>query len=311
MTQASPLITILGPTASGKTSVAAHLAFMLGGVIFSGDSRQVYRGMDVGTGKDLADYVVRGVSIPYYLIDICDPGERYNIFRYRRDFQDAYTRLPPQTPKIVCGGSGLYIEAILRGYDLPDVPEDKALRQQLETLDLSTLCAKLAEYGPLHNTTDTTNKRRTIRVIEIAEYRRQHPQSEDFDTFQPLLGPCYVLDISREERRERISRRLDERLKGGMVEEVEALLERGISAQSLIYYGLEYKYVTEYLLGIHTFEQMHTLLETAIHQFAKRQMTWIRGMERRGIALTYITPSADPGDTAHRIRSDLKERGVV
>lgn len=291
-------ITIMGPTASGKTTVAAHLAFLLGGVVLSGDSRQVYRGMDIGTGKDLDDYMVNGLSVPYYLIDICDPGEKYNIHRFKQDFYKVYDALPEETPKIFCGGSGLYMESILGGYHLPEVPENPELRARLEELDMEELKEILESYGPLHNSTDLDTKKRAIRAIEIAEYRKLNPDSVGVAPRKPDKGPIYVLNVDREVRRQRITDRLADRLENGMVEEVQGLLDKGVSPEDLIYYGLEYKYITEYLLGQYDFEEMKRRLEIAIHQFGKRQMTWLRGMERRGFKLTYIEPQETPQLTA-------------
>ncbi len=291
-------ITIMGPTASGKTAVAAHLAFLLGGVVLSGDSRQVYRGMDIGTGKDLDDYMVNGLSVPYYLIDICDPGEKYNIHRFKQDFYKVYDALPEETPKIFCGGSGLYMESILGGYHLPEVPENPELRARLEELDMEELKEILESYGPLHNSTDLDTKKRAIRAIEIAEYRKLNPDSVGVAPRKPDKGPIYVLNVDREVRRQRITDRLADRLENGMVEEVQGLLDKGVSPEDLIYYGLEYKYITEYLLGQYDFEEMKRRLEIAIHQFGKRQMTWLRGMERRGFKLTYIEPQETPQLTA-------------
>lgn len=305
------LITIMGPTASGKTSVAAHLAYLLGGVILSGDSRQVYRQMDIGTGKDLGDYTVNGVSIPYYLIDICEPGDKYNIYRFKKDFHEAYRSIPTEVPKIFCGGSGLYMESVLGEYHLPDVPENKELRARLEGYDLTSLVKLLSAYGPLHNTTDITNKKRTIRAIEIAEYRAVHPVEKTDGSSLSLSPKIFVIDVDRDVRRQRITDRLTARLQGGLVEEVQTLLEQGISPKDLIYYGLEYKFVTEYLIGVRTYEDMQKGLEIAIHQFAKRQMTWLRGMERRGLALTYVRPSATPLQTAQSIIDTLRQEGVI
>ncbi|MDO4695604.1 tRNA (adenosine(37)-N6)-dimethylallyltransferase MiaA [Porphyromonas sp.] len=304
MATSDTLITIMGPTASGKTSVATHLAYLTGGVVLSGDSRQVYRGMDIGTGKDLSDYAVNGCQIPYYLIDICDPGEKYNIYRFKQDFYNAFSSIPHSQPKIFCGGSGLYMEAVLGEYYLPDVPENKELRKTLEGYDLPTLIKKLSSYGPLHNKTDIENKKRVIRAIEIAEYRATHPISS-MESNYSVDSKIFVIDIDREVRRARISSRLKTRLSEGLIEEVQTLLDSGISADDLIYYGLEYKFVTEYVIGQRSFEDMARSLEIAIHQFAKRQMTWLRGMARRGFVLTYVKPQDSPMDTAEIILETL------
>lgn len=301
----------MGPTASGKTSVAAHLAYLTDGVVLSGDSRQVYRRMDVGTGKDLGDYVVNGVQVPYFLIDICEPGEKYNIYKFKQDFHRVYNELSEAQPKVFCGGSGLYMEAVLGEYYLPDVPEDKALRTELQDHDLPALVEMLASYGPLHNTTDTDNKKRVIRAIEIAEYRAKHPITSADTEHQALTSKIFVIDVDRDVRRARISSRLDARLREGLVEEVKGLLDEGISAEDLIYYGLEYKFVTEYVIGERTFESMKEALEIAIHQFAKRQMTWLRGMERRGFSLTYIQPRETPMETSRYILDRLIDERII
>lgn len=284
------LIAILGPTASGKTPFAAALAAELNTEIISADSRQIYRGMDLGTGKDLADYTVQGRSIPYHLIDIADPGYKYNVFEYQRDFLATYESLHLRglTP-IVCGGTGLYLEAVLKGYRLMPVPENRELRDRLEKLSLTELTAQLKTYKTLHNSTDVDTVKRAVRAIEIEEYYRMHPVPErEFPTLKSLI---IGVDIERTWRREKITRRLQQRLDEGMVAEVEQLLAGGISPEDLIYYGLEYKYLTLYVTGKLTYQAMFTELETAIHQFAKRQMTWFRGMERRGFTIEWVAAS--------------------
>lgn len=297
------IITLVGPTASGKTPVAAHLTEMLGGVLFGADSRQVYRGMDIGTGKDLEDFNINGKVIPYRLIDICAAGERYNLHRYLEDFHEAYTALPKSTPKILCGGTGLYVEAVLKGYRMPDVPENLILREELNHLTLSQLQERCRSYGTESEPADPENSRRLIRAIEVAEFFKKHgPKYEDR---APLKGPIFCIDVDREVRRERISSRLKKRLDEGMIEEVERLLTT-LTPEQLIYYGLEYRYVTEYVIGKITREEMERDLEIAIHQFAKRQMTWWRGMERRGFELRYIQPLATPRETAERILEMMK-----
>ncbi|MDD7251342.1 MAG: tRNA (adenosine(37)-N6)-dimethylallyltransferase MiaA [Prevotellaceae bacterium] len=286
------LITILGPTASGKTALAAHLAKQIHGEIISGDSRQVYRGMDIGTGKDLEDYVVDGQPIPYHLIDICEPGEKYNIFQFQTDFIQAYHDiLRRQRQPILCGGSGLYIESVLRGYALSPVPQDDNLRQSLQGKSLDQLTEILQDLkqktgSKMHNTTDVDTAQRAIRAIEIETYNLEHPTDRRMIPRVPSL--VVGVDISREERRRRITARLRERLEKGMVDEIRCLLDQGVSAESLIYYGLEYKYITEYVIGQMSYEEMFCQLEIAIHQFAKRQMTWFRGMERRGVTIHWI-----------------------
>lgn len=282
------LIAIVGPTASGKTELAAHLAARLGTEIISGDSRQVYRRMDLGTGKDLGDYTVDGQPIPYHLIDIAEPGTRYNVFRYQQDFLRSYNDMRSRGKlPILCGGSGLYVESVLRGYRLLSVPENKPLRQSLEGKTLSELSEMLKQYKTLHNTTDTDTTKRAIRAIEIEEYYRQASVEEM--AFPKLDALVIGVDISRDLRREKISRRLKQRLQDGMIDEVRSLLADGIRPDDLIYYGLEYKYLTLYVTGRLTYEEMFSQLEIAIHQFAKRQMTWFRGMERRGTHVNWIS----------------------
>lgn len=281
------LIAILGPTASGKTPFAASLAYRLHTEIISADSRQIYRGMDLGTGKDLADYMVEGEAIPYHLIDIAEPGYKYNVFEYQRDFLQAYNdirsrrRLP-----IVCGGTGMYIESVLRGYRLIPVPENPDLRQQLEGYSLAELTAILSRYKTLHNTTDVDTPKRAIRAIEIEEFYAHTPVEQR--SFPQLNSLIVGVSIDRELRRQKITRRLQQRLDEGMIDEVRQLIAQGIDPESLIYYGLEYKYLTLHVLGRLSYDEMFSQLETAIHQFAKRQMTWFRGMERRGCRIRWI-----------------------
>ena len=299
------LLTIIGPTASGKTPVAAHLAHRVGGVVLSGDSRQVYRGMDLGTGKDLEDYVVDGDPIPYYLIDIAEAGDHYSLYQYLEDFDRVWQSLPEAMPRILCGGSGLYVEAALRGYHLPDVPRDESLREELGLLSLNALRERAEQLGALEELKDPENRRRMERAIEVALYFHDH--GERHLDRPPLEGPIYCLDISRETRRGRISERLRKRLREGMVEEVEGLLKH-LRPEQLTYYGLEYRYVTDYVTGKLTYDEMEQRLEVAIHQFAKRQMTWIRGMERRGLTITRITPEETPAATADLILRDYRQR---
>ena len=290
------MITILGPTASGKTPVAARLAAEIGGEIISADSRQVYRRMDIGTGKDLADYTVSqgdgSIVIPYHLIDIREPGTKYNLFEYQQDFFDAYQDIRSRgAVPILCGGTGLYIEAVLKGYHLSPVPQNQALRDALEGKTLDELTRMLTELkaktgSNMHNTTDVDSCQRAIRAIEIETYNIEHPTPRR--ELPPVESVIIGIDIDRELRREKITRRLKARLEEGMVEEVKALLDEGIPADDLIYYGLEYKFVTEYLTGQTSYDEMFTRLEIAIHQFAKRQMTWFRGMERRGFKINWI-----------------------
>ena len=281
------LITILGPTASGKTPLAAHLADKLNTEIISGDSRQIYRRMDLGTGKDLVDYVVEGRPVPYHLIDIVEPGYKYNVFEYQRDFLKAYEDITSRGKMpILCGGTGMYIESVLKGYRLLPVPENPELRASLEGKTLEELTRILEGYKKLHNSTDVDTTKRAIRAIEIEEYyKQQPPEYREFPTLNSLI---VGVDIDRELRREKITRRLKQRLEEGMVEEVRGLLAEGIPAENLIYYGLEYKFLTQYAIGELTFDEMFNQLETAIHQFAKRQMTWFRGMERRGFTIHWL-----------------------
>ena len=282
------MITILGPTASGKTPLAAALAKEVGGEIISADSRQVYRRMDIGTGKDLADYD----GVPYHLIDICEPGTKYNLFQYQQDFFDAYQDILSRGAQpILCGGTGLYIEAVLKGYHLSPVPQNPVLRQQLEGKTLDELTQMLVELktknnSNMHNKTDVDSCQRAIRAIEIETYNLEHPIPRR--ELPPVDSLIIGVNIDREQRREKITRRLKTRLEEGMVEEVKVLLESGIPAEDLIYYGLEYKFVTEYLIGKTTYDEMFQRLEIAIHQFAKRQMTWFRGMERRGFKIHWV-----------------------
>ena len=301
------MITILGPTASGKTDIAAHLAAELSAEIISADSRQVYRRMDIGTGKDLADYVVDGKRVPYHLIDIVEPGTKYNLFEYQRDFLEAYNDIRNRGKNVIlCGGTGLYIESVLKGYRLIPVPENKELRHELEgksLLELTSILERLkAENNSnMHNSTDVDTSKRAIRAIEIEmAYKEAHVEER---TFPKIDNVIIGVGIDRDLRRMKITRRLDQRLQNGMVDEVKSLLDSGIPADDLIYYGLEYKFVTEYILGKSTFEEMHRSLEIAIHQFAKRQMTWFRGMERRGFTIHWI----DAADSMEEKINEIKK----
>ena len=281
------LIALLGPTASGKTPFAAALAAELDTEIISADSRQIYKQMDLGTGKDLADYTVNGRLVPYHLIDIAEPGYKYNVFEYQRDFLAAYEDIRQRGKlPIVCGGTGMYLESVLKGYRLLPVPENPELRQKLAHHTLEELTQILKGYKTLHNTTDVDTAKRAIRAIEIEEYYAHTPVDER--TFPKLNSLIIGVDIDRDLRRAKITRRLKQRLNDGMVEEVRQLLTQGIAPEDLIYYGLEYKYLTLYIIGQLTYEEMFHELETAIHQFAKRQMTWFRGMERRGFTIHWI-----------------------
>ncbi|MBQ8047846.1 MAG: tRNA (adenosine(37)-N6)-dimethylallyltransferase MiaA [Prevotella sp.] len=294
------MITILGPTACGKTALAVALAdaFSRRGLpaeILSADSRQVYRGMDIGTGKDLSDYVIDGRTVPYHLIDICEPGTKYNLFEYQHDFLEAYESVTSRGAKpIFCGGTGLYLEAVLKGYHLSPVPQNQPLRDELEGKPLDELARMLEDLkrktgSSMHNKTDVDSPQRAIRAIEIEVYNMEHPVP--LRPFPAIESLVVGVDVGRDVRRERISRRLKARLDEGMADEVRGLLARGIAADDLIYYGLEYKYVTEYVIGRLSYDEMFRQLEIAIHQFAKRQMTWFRGMERRGTAIHWIDGS--------------------
>mgnify|MGYP002532401079 CR=1 FL=1 len=281
------LITIIGPTASGKTAFAAALAARLDTEIISGDSRQVYRSMDIGTGKDLADYVVDGKQIPYHLIDICNPGDKYNVFEYQHDFHKAFEEIRKKGKlPILCGGTGMYIESVLRGFKLLDVPQNPALRESLKGKSLAELEQILASYKVLHNKTDVDSAQRAIRAIEIEEfYKTEAPDKREY---APINSLIIGVDIDRDLRREKISKRLRARLDEGMVDEVRAILATGVKPEDLIYYGLEYKFLTLYIIGQLTYDEMVSQLEIAIHQFAKRQMTWFRGMERRGLHIHWL-----------------------
>jgi tRNA dimethylallyltransferase len=286
------MITILGPTASGKTDIAAHLAYELGAEIISADSRQVYRGMDIGTGKDLEDYIVNGTPVPYHLIDICDAGAKYNLFQYQEDFLKAYDDITSRgVQPILCGGTGLYIESVLKGYHLSPVPQNPELRASLEGKSLEELTVMLKELkakagSNMHNKTDVDSCQRAIRAIEIESYNLENPiPVRDFPAIDSII---IGVNIDRDERRRKITNRLRKRLDDGMVDEIKQLLASGIPAEDLIYYGLEYKYITEYVIGKTSYDDMFRGLEIAIHQFAKRQMTWFRGMERRGFKIHWI-----------------------
>lgn len=306
------LIAIIGPTASGKTTLAVALARRIGTEIISADSRQLYRGMDIGTGKDLDEYTLDGVKVPYHLIDICPAGYRYNLFEYVRDFNAVYTDMLSRGKQpLLCGGTGLYVETVLKGYALPPVPENTTLRNELQGKTLDELANILRGYKVLHNTTDIDTCKRAIRAIEIAQYYSQ--QEPELLEPKPLRNTLIVgVNIDRELRRDKITRRLHERLNEGMVDEVKALIDSGIAPESLIYYGLEYKFLTEYIIGRTTYDEMVEKLEIAIHQFAKRQMTWFRGMERRGHSIRWIDatiPTDEKVDIIeHWIEEAEKER---
>ena len=280
------LYVITGPTASGKTSKAVALARAIDAEIISADSRQIYRGMDLGTGKDLADYG----EVPYHLIDICDAGYKYNLYEYLRDYHEAYNDIRSRGKNVIlCGGTGLYVESVLKGIKLPQVPQNKALRESLEGKSLEELTAILSQMKTLHNSTDVDNCKRAIRAIEIQTYYQENPHLEVATKPHPIENALVIgVDIDVENRRRRITERLKTRLADGMIDEVRRLIDSGISPDDLIYYGLEYKFLTQHVIGETTREEMFRLLEIAIHQFAKRQMTWFRGMERRGFHINWL-----------------------
>ena len=299
------MLAVVGPTACGKTALAVELALALDGEILSADSRQVYRGMDIGTGKDIAEYSRGEVSVPYHLINIMDAGEKYNLFEFQRDFLVAYDTVKGKGKfPILCGGSGMYVESVLKGYRLIPVPENAELRERLAGKSLEELTAILATYKKLHNNTDTDTPKRAIRAIEIEEYYAQCPVEER--EFPAINCLTVGVKVDREVRRERISRRLRARLEEGLIEEVEALLASGLTPEQLIYYGLEYKYVTLYITGVMSRDEMINSLEIAIHQFAKRQMTWFRGMERRGVDIEWIDASNPLDVQIEQIKQLLK-----
>ena len=309
--QNQKIITILGPTASGKTSVAAALALRTGGEIISADSRQVYRRMDIGTGKDLADYTIGDVQIPYHLIDIAEPGTKYNLFQYQQDFHEAYDEIRSRGKlPILCGGTGLYIEAVLGGYSLSPVPQNQALRDSLEGKSLEELTRMLVELkrqngSNMHNRTDVDTAQRAIRAIEIETYNLEHPTPE---RQMPQVESLIIgINIDRELRREKITRRLKARLDEGMCDEIQGLIDGGINPEDLIYYGLEYKFITEYVIGRISYEEMFRQLEIAIHQFAKRQMTWFRGMERRGFTIHWIDAAQSMEDKLGAIEALMSD----
>ena len=301
------MLAVVGPTACGKTSLAVDVALAVDGAeIISADSRQVYRGMDIGTGKDIAEYTRDGVTVPTHLLDIVDAGEKYNLFEFQRDFLTSYEDIRSRGAfPVMCGGSGLYVESVLRGYRLLPVPENPELRARLEEKSLEELTAILAGYKSLHNNTDTDSKKRAIRAIEIEEYYLTSPVEER--SFPQVNALVVGVSVDREVRRERISRRLRERLKEGMVDEVRSLLDSGITPDQLIYYGLEYKYITLYLTGAMKYDEMVHGLEIAIHQFAKRQMTWFRGMEKRGVDIKWIDASQERAQLVEQIKGMLYE----
>ncbi len=300
------MLTILGATAGGKTSVAARMAYILNGEIISADSRQVYKGMDLGTGKDLEDYIVEDKPIPYHLIDIAEAGYKYNVYEYQKDFLNAYSNIQSKKKfPVFCGGSGMYLEAVLKGYKLIPVPADPELRKELEKKETEELIQILKSFKKLHNTTDIDSRKRVIRAIEIETY---YDKSKDIDDYFPDINSLIVgIKFDRDSRRRRITERLRQRLKEGMIEEVKRILDQGVAPEDLIYYGLEYKYLTHYVLGEISYDEMFKQLETAIHQFAKRQMTWFRGMERKGFKIHWIDGYAPMKEKTDRISGLLKD----
>lgn len=301
---ATSMIVITGPTASGKTSRAVYVAHAVNGEVISADSRQIYCGMDLGTGKDLDEYG----DIPYHMIDICPAGYRYNLFEFLRD--EAIVRndiVSRGKMPVLCGGTGLYVESVLKGLSLPQVPENPKLREQLKGLSLEELAGMLASMKALHNTTDIDSVKRAIRAIEIQEYYSEHPDEAVTAVPHPVEDAVIIgVDIDRENRRSRIEARLKSRLAAGMADEVKGLLDNGISPEDLIYYGLEYKFLTLYVTGQLTFDEMYTQLLIAIHQFAKRQMTWFRGMSRRGFDIHWIPWDAERCEFVERVLSFVK-----
>ncbi|MBO7724644.1 MAG: tRNA (adenosine(37)-N6)-dimethylallyltransferase MiaA [Paludibacteraceae bacterium] len=298
------LITILGTTATGKTTLACELANEIDSEIISADSRQVYRGMTIGTGKDLDDYLINGKQIPYHLIDIVDAGYKYNVFEFQRDFLSAFQTISQKNKiPILCGGTGLYIEAVLKGYKMIEVPTNQSLREHLESKTLEELTQILSTYKTLHNRTDVDTIKRAIRAIEIADYYSNHTEENTY--YPPINSLIIGIDISRDERRKRITDRLKKRFDEGMIDEVKNLLQKGISPEDLIYYGLEYKFITNFILGKLTYSELFSQLEIAIHQFAKRQMTWFRGMERRGFSIKWIDVNTTTKEKLEIIKSEV------
>lgn len=299
------MLTILGPTAGGKTSVATRMAYLLNGEIISADSRQVYRTMDLGTGKDLDDYTVEGKEIPYHLIDIVDAGYKYSVFEYQRDFVKAFDDIISRNKfPVFCGGSGMYLEAVLKGYKLINVPANEALRKELALKTDQELVEILTSIKNLHNRSDIDTRKRMIRAIEIESHYEKHPE---IDHYFPDINSLIVgVKYDRDSRRRRITQRLQQRLDEGMIDEVKRILKSGVSPDDLIYYGLEYKYLTKHVIGELSYDEMFKKLEVAIHQFAKRQMTWFRGMERKGFKIYWLDGYASMKEKTDRISSHLE-----
>lgn len=299
------LLVVLGATATGKTSLAVNLAKDLNGEIISADSRQIYRGMDLGTGKDLEEYVVDETLVPYHLIDIADAGYKYNVFEYQQDFVKVFEQISSRNKlPVVCGGTGMYLEAVLSGYKLIAVPKDQEFRDEMEEKSMDELEMILRSYKEVHNNSDLETKKRAIRAIEIERYYVSHPEIEmDYPEMNPLL---IGIKFDRESRRQRITQRLKERLKSGMIEEVESLLKSGVSAEDLMYYGLEYKFLTQHVIGQLTYDEMFSGLEIAIHQFAKRQMTWFRKMERSGSNIHWLEGNLPLDEKVNRVKELIR-----
>ena len=301
------MLTILGATAGGKTAIAARMALQLHGEVISADSRQVYKGMDIGTGKDLEDYIIAGRKVPYHIIDIVDAGYKYNVYEYQQDFLKVYTDIKARNIfPVLCGGSGMYLEAVLKGYKLIKVPPDEELRGELENKTKEELVDILKIYKELHNITDIDTPKRLVRAIEIEKYCKE---SKDNDDYFPKIESLLIgVKFDRNSRRKRITERLKQRLNEGMVEEIQDLLKKNVTPDKLIYYGLEYKYITQYVLGEIDYDTMFKSLETAIHQFAKRQMTWFRGMERKGFKINWLDGYAPMEEKTKRILKLLKKK---
>jgi tRNA dimethylallyltransferase len=300
------LLFITGPTASGKTLLAATLASVLKGEVISADSRQVYRKMNLGTGKDYSDYIVNGISVPYHLIDIAEPGYRYNVFEFQRDFRTVYDDLKSRNVfPVVCGGSGMYIDSIITGYKMVEVPPDSGLRAQLEKKSMQELIEILSAFKKLHNQTDIDTRKRIIRAIEIEHSNRSGKLEQT--QFPALKSLIVGVHVDRDIRRQRITERLQKRLREGMIDEVKWLLDSGVSRETMIYYGLEYKYITLYLADKIDYDSMIKSLEVAIHQFAKRQMTWFRGMEKKGIKINWISSELPLSEKVEKVLELLKK----
>jgi len=301
------LIVVTGPTATGKTAFAAQLASKLNGEIISADSRQVYRGMDLATGKDFRDYLVNDQNIPHHLVDIVDPGYEYNVFEFQRDFMRIFEDIiSREKMPVLCGGTGMYIESVLKGYKLIDVPENSSLRDELNKKNLQELVVKFESYKTPHNITDTKDRNRLIRAIEIQEYYKNNP--EQAFNFPEIKSIIFGISFDRKIIRERITKRLKERLDAGMENEVKVLLQQGLSPDQLKFYGLEYKYLTQYVIGELSYDEMFRLLNTAIHQFAKRQMTWFRRMEKQGFKIHWIDGQLTVQDKIDEALTYFKKR---